>query len=90
MGEKVDDDDNGNMVAMLLHLPHHLYHVMNGFGGMGKVTGQTSKSGDKLGKVMTRKRVTQWPYCHVLCIIVIMDQGGSKSSFRTLIHLSSA
>ena len=41
-GEKVDDDDNGDVVAMLLHLPRHLYRhyrVVNRFGGMGEVTG---------------------------------------------------
>ena len=60
MDEKVDDDDNGNMVAMLPHLPccHYChYHVVNRFGGMGKVMGRTSESGGELGKVMTRKRV---------------------------------
>ena len=73
-GEKVDDDDNGDVVAMLPHLPRHLYHryhVVNRFGGMGEVMGRTSKSGGEPGKVMTRKRVTRWPYCHVLHVVVV-------------------
>ena len=89
MGEKVDDDDNSDVVAMLLRLPRRRYHVVNRFGGMGKVTGRTGESGGKPGKVMTRKRVTQWPYCHILHVVVVVAMTRMSTRAHQRYHWSA-